>query len=152
MAGYHPDGSRAGAAGRLVLGLVFLAATVLVASLVLPDLGPNLRAARGDGRPGVFTAERLDCAKRCLWYGTFRPDAGSGSRADVWLEGARHGDVGTGAAVPAVDTGASRYVFSAGGSPHWAGMIGGSALTVVFAAGSLHLVVRGLRGLVRRRG
>jgi hypothetical protein len=150
MAGYHPEGSRAGAAGRLILGLVFLAATALVASLVLPDIGPNLRAARGGGRPGVFTAERLDCAKRCLWYGSFRPDAGGRSRGDVWLEGVRHGDVRAGAAVPAVDAGASRYVFSAGGSPHWAGMIGGSVLTAAFAAGSLHLVVRGLRGLARR--
>ncbi|WP_289848694.1 hypothetical protein [Actinoallomurus spadix] len=39
MAGYHPDGSRAGAAGRLILGLVFLAATVLVASFVLRTSG-----------------------------------------------------------------------------------------------------------------
>jgi len=134
---------------RLLLGLLFLGVAVLVGSFVGPDIAPTIRAVRGDGRPGAFTAERLDCTKRCLWYGEFRADAGGRPRTGVWIEGAGRGDLAVGATVRAMDTGARQNVYPPDGSPHWPGLIGGSLLTLATATAGGHLILRGARGLRR---
>jgi hypothetical protein len=145
-----PD-TRGGSAGRLVLGLIFLGVTFLLASFVVPDIVPNIRASRGDGSPGVFMAERHDCTKRCLWYGEFRPGSGGASRRGVWIEGIDDDDLEVGATIQAMDTGARGNVYSPDGSPHWLGLIGGCVLTLSSVVATGHLLWRGSRGLFRRR-
>jgi hypothetical protein len=98
-----------------VVGLLLLAVAV-------PNVGPALRAARADGTPGTFTAERLTCVQHpgheaCTWYGTFRPDDGP-TRADVTLYGGRHG-LDEGDRTAAIDTGRSRRVYPPSGSREW---------------------------------
>jgi hypothetical protein len=55
------------------------AAGSVMLALALPNVGPAVRAARGDGVHGTFVAERLSCVQHpghelCSWYGTFHPD------------------------------------------------------------------------------
>jgi hypothetical protein len=144
-------GAAPGSAGRLLLGLIFLAVAALLASIMVPDILPTIRAVRGNGQAGTFAAERLDCAKRCLWYGQFRPDSGGAPRRGVWIEGVGRGELVEGRTVRAMDTGAPDNVYTPDGSPHWPGMIGGSLLTLMAAVAACHLVWRGGRGLIRRR-
>lgn len=99
-----------------VVGLALLAITV-------PNVGPVLRAARGDGPRGTFTAQRVSCVQhpgheQCTWYGTFqRP--GSPVHHDYYLYGAGRGTLRTGEQVTAVDVGRKGRVYDPAGSHEW---------------------------------
>lgn len=58
--------------GRVLLPLL----CVFALAIVIVDFGPTLRASRGEGVIGTFTAERRLCStgrggSSCVWYGSF---------------------------------------------------------------------------------
>jgi hypothetical protein len=119
---------------RFSLVLLLLAAAV--AYVGLSGLDQGLRAARGEGVPGVFTADSLTCVQHpghesCTCTGVFTPGAdisdtgtpgaaGTGGEArDVYLHAAGHGTCREGEPVPAVDAGAANRVYGPDGSREW---------------------------------
>jgi hypothetical protein len=120
--------------------LVAAAVGLLLLAVAVPNVGPALRAARAEGTPGTFTAERLSCVQHpgheaCTWYGSFRPDDGP-SRADVTLYGGRHG-LDEGDRTAAIDIGRTRRVYPPSGSREWI------ATGLVLLAGLALLVLGG---------
>ena len=111
----------------------------LLLMLALPNVVPVVRAARADGEPGTFVAERLSCIGHlghdaCSWYGTFRPRDNSDVRADVYLYGDDRDTLRSGQQVPAVDTGRRGRVYPPSGSNEWvvtAGLLVGGCLLLV---------------------
>ncbi|NKY96958.1 hypothetical protein [Nocardiopsis alborubida] len=128
----HPAGARAGAgsgtargAGRPSPGfsavLVVLAA--LAAYVGFAGLEQGLRAARGEGAPGVFTVSSITCVQHpghesCTCNGTFTGDGGGEPRG-VYLHAAGRDTCQEGARIPAVDAGASNRVYGPDGSREW---------------------------------
>ncbi|MEZ0076136.1 hypothetical protein [Planotetraspora sp. GP83] len=89
--------------------------------LSVPNIAPAFRAARGDGTPGVFTAEQVSCVQHpgheaCSWSGTFRGPAG---QRDVSLYGADRDALRPGQQVRAIDVGRPNLVYGPGGSREW---------------------------------
>jgi hypothetical protein len=134
------------------LVLMLLAAFVAYAGLAGLDQG--LRAARGEGTPGVFTATALTCAQHpghesCSCDGTFSADGGPGRGAtlhaagrDTCVEGAR---------IAAVDVGSDTRVYGPDGSREWiasALLLTGALAAVLW---SLVLVVRSVLARPPRR-
>jgi membrane protein implicated in regulation of membrane protease activity len=81
-------------------------------------LGPAIRAARGEGTRGVFTARTLSCDRTCSWTGTFT----AGNRQvwpDVMYDGALPPATHPGSIVPALYPGGSNDVFAVRGSTAW---------------------------------
>lgn len=69
--GYRLDVRYLSMAVRVVVGVF----AVLILAMAATALPYALRAARGDGTHGSFTAERQECSKRsCSHYGTWRAD------------------------------------------------------------------------------
>lgn len=123
--------------------LVILA--VLVAYVGVSGLGQGLRAARGEGAPGVFTMTSITCVQHpghesCTCNGTFTGDAGEEPRS-VYLHAAGRDTCVEDASIPAGDVGASNRVYGPDGSREWilsvfilvacAAVIGGVAMTWV---------------------
>lgn len=105
-------------ARRLVYGFVVPVGAVLVLAICSTDLGPSLRAARGEGTPGVLLVKSRDCHRTCTVSGTFTSDDGSLVRTGVvYGDGARHAKVG--ARLRALDTGDRGEVFKPHGSHTW---------------------------------
>lgn len=52
------------------------------------DLPSSLQAARNDGQPGTFTAQRSECGLRhgCTFHGTFVSEDGAVKLADVFID------------------------------------------------------------------
>jgi hypothetical protein len=78
-----------------VYNVLLPAIAVLLLLFAATALGPSLRAARGEGLPGTFTAARQDCGPRggCDVMGTFVSDDGTVRFTDAYLDGSadRHG-------------------------------------------------------------
>lgn len=125
---------------RVVLLVLCVGFTALMGYFTIPDYAPAIRAVRGSGQPGTFVAERLDCSKRCLWYGTFRPDTGGTARHNVWLEGADRNSLTVARSTRALDTGARHYVYTPAGNPNWLGLIGGSLLCLLGTVSGIQLL------------
>lgn len=103
------------------LALLLLAA--LAAYVGVAGLDQSLRAARGEGVPGTFTATSLSCVQHpghesCTCSGTFRPGTGEADR-NVQLHAAGHDTCREGEPVPAVDAGAANRVYGPDGSREW---------------------------------
>jgi hypothetical protein len=103
--------------GRAMVAFAGVACTALLVVGAL-GLGPAIRAARGQGVRGVFTAKTLSCDRTCSWTGTFtvgdrqvRPDV----TYDDSLAPATH----PGSVVPALYPGGSNEVFAVRGSASW---------------------------------
>lgn len=101
--------------------LLLTAAVFLYVSL--PNLGTAIRAARGDGTRGMFTAARLDCVRHpghesCAWSGTFRPQGGGQARFVTFEGGGRDG-LRPGESRPAVDIGLPTQVYAPRSSGTW---------------------------------
>lgn len=108
-------------------------------------MGPVVRAARAEGTPGTFTAEKLRCIEhpgheQCSWYGRFRVSGRTGERA--YLYGAGRGDLRPGEAVAALDVGRAGQVYPPTGSREW-------MITAALVAFALALLAAGARGLLR---
>ncbi|MBA9005196.1 hypothetical protein [Thermomonospora cellulosilytica] len=138
------------AVGRLVVGVVCLGCAIFLGYVVIPDYAPAVRAQRGSGQKGVFVAERLDCSRRCVWYGRFHADSGQTVRRNVWLEGAGRDDLAAGRPTRALDTGARHYVYTPEGDPYWLGLIGGTLLGLAGLLCGCHLLRAGANTLRRR--
>jgi hypothetical protein len=129
--------------------LLATSAGALLLLLAVPNLGPAVRAARGDGVAGTFVATQLRCVQHpghelCTWYGTFRPDGSRTDRAGVHLYGAGRGTLRTGQAVPAIDAGRATRVYPPTGSGEWIPTLGltlaGCALFVPLLRESVRVV------------
>jgi hypothetical protein len=132
--------------------VVAAAAGLVLLALAVPNVGPALRAARAEGTPGTFTAERLRCVEHpgheaCTWYGTFVPDGDHGSAGaaaeSTSLYGGRHG-LDRGDTTAAVDTGRSGRVYPPGGSREWI------AIALTLAAGLGLVLLPSIPSLVAR--
>lgn len=105
---------------RWVVGAVVLVVALGCVGFTGMDLGPAVRAARGDGHRGTIVLTEKDCDRRgCDWSGDFTSDDGS-----VVFRGAAMQDgVPTGAKVgdelPALHTGARDGVYPVTGSDEW---------------------------------
>ncbi|WP_159945160.1 MULTISPECIES: hypothetical protein [unclassified Nocardiopsis] len=117
-----------GAAGRYrrpspLFSVVLLLLTALVGHVALAGLDQGLRAARGEGVPGVFTATSLTCVQHpghesCACEGRFTAEGARRAR-EVSLHAAGRDTCVVGAPVPAVDAGASNRVYGPDGSREW---------------------------------
>ncbi|WP_433334811.1 hypothetical protein [Spirillospora sp. CA-294931] len=92
--------------------------------MTAPNMGVALRAARADGTPGTFTADRASCVthvshESCSWYGSFRPSVAKPTRHGVVLYGAGKNALHRGERVTAVDVGRSGRVYRPSGSNEW---------------------------------
>ncbi len=115
--------ARPSARPSVPFSLVLLVLAAAVAYVGLAGLDQSLRAARGEGAPGVFTATALSCVQHpghesCTCDGTFVPE-GSGEPRGVRLHAAGHGTCLEGEPVPAVDAGAADRVYGPDGSREW---------------------------------
>jgi hypothetical protein len=103
--------------------LVLLLLAAAVAYVGLAGLDQSLRAARGEGTPGTFTAAALTCVQHpghrsCTCDGTFVPDSADAERG-VQLHAAGYETCREGEPVPAVDAGAANRVYGPDGSREW---------------------------------
>ncbi|RKS05121.1 hypothetical protein DFP74_0712 [Nocardiopsis sp. Huas11] len=103
------------------LALLVLAGAVAYVGFAGLDQG--LRAARGEGTPGVFTAIALSCVQHpghesCGCDGTFA-GAGGGPDREVTLHGAGRDTCEVGAEIAAVDAGSDTRVYGPDGSREW---------------------------------
>ncbi|MFI9596772.1 hypothetical protein [Nonomuraea sp. NPDC052265] len=106
--------------------------------LTVPNLGTVVRAARGDGVPGVFVPRTLACIthpghESCVWTGDFRSDDGATGRTGVEMYASDRYTHRAGQPVRAVDIGSGGRVYGPGGSNEWVF----SALLLVVALGLL---------------
>ncbi|GAA2392434.1 hypothetical protein GCM10010404_57110 [Nonomuraea africana] len=106
----------------------FTVAMTLVAVFLLylatPNVGLVIRAARADGFPGTFTAERLYCVQHpghesCSWIGTFRSDDGTVRRAEVAMHDSGRESYRAGTETRAIDVGRPNRVYGPEGSQEW---------------------------------
>jgi hypothetical protein len=106
---------------------------LLVFSAAL-DLGPSIKAARGEGVHGTFTAKDEACgdAGPCTWHGQFVSDDGRVRLTDVAIDGGAHG---VGSTVEALygGRGSIPTVYQAHGSREW------TAVVIVLVIGLLML-------------
>jgi membrane protein implicated in regulation of membrane protease activity len=103
--------------GRALLYCAGLGCALVVAAGAV-GLPSALRAARGDGVRGVFTAQSLSCSKACFWTGTFT--SGNGQvRPDVTYDDELPATTHPGSIVPALYPGSSNEVFAVRGSTTW---------------------------------
>ncbi|HEX2315176.1 MAG TPA: hypothetical protein VHJ17_15645 [Thermomonospora sp.] len=122
-----------------VLTVVLVLVGLYLLYLALPNVGPVVRAARLDGAPGTFTAERLHCVRHpghesCSWQGRFRSDDGTVRHEDVWMYGSGRDSLRPGQRVRAFDTGRDGRVYGPGGSREWVPVTLMAALGVTLLA------------------
>jgi hypothetical protein len=99
-------------------------------------LGPGLRAAHGEGIPGLWTAQQQGSGN---WTGEFVSSSGTVTLPNVSYAGSLSA-VQVGTMVPALDAGAGNEVYPLTGSDKWVrdliGVVGGTlALTGLLARG-----------------
>jgi hypothetical protein len=133
-----------------IVGAVVLAIALGCAGFAGPDIGPQVRAARGDGTLGTVVLRHRACGTSdCGWYGDFYSDDGSTVRRYITIEEGVPAGAKVLDQVRAIDTGAPDVVFPATGSSKWrstAAFLLGSALVVV-----AWIVIFPVTTLIRRR-
>jgi hypothetical protein len=136
----------------LPLAAVLLLIAAFLMAVTVPAIGPALRLARGDGRPGTFTAQRLDCVQHpghesCAWIGEFDSRDGVIHRAGVTLAGSDRGTQDAGRRAEAIDVGLTGRVYGSGGSNDWifTGLLSMATLAL------LVLVAASATGAVRQK-
>lgn len=98
-----------------------LAALAAVGVLVMAPwaLGPAIRAAHGNGTPGMFTAQEQQCSRvGCNWLGMFRSEHGTVLHDADYVDRAPPG-THSGSSFPALWPGGSNDVYAAHGSTGW---------------------------------
>lgn len=142
-------------APSLPFSLVLLLLVAGVAYVGFAGLDQSLRAARGEGAPGVFTMSSLSCVQHpghesCTCNGTYTADS-DGEARGVYLHAAGRETCQEDEEIPAVDVGAENRVYGPDGSREWilsSVLLAGSAAAV---GGITATWVRHLRG-VRAKG
>jgi hypothetical protein len=88
------------------------------------DLGPSIKASRGEGVHGTFTAKDKACgnAGPCTWHGQFVSDDGRLRLADVAIDGGAHG-VGSTVDALYVGKGSMPTVYQAHASREWTAVV-----------------------------
>ncbi|MBR8743931.1 hypothetical protein DSY14_19760 [Nocardiopsis sp. MG754419] len=136
--------------------LVVLVIVGLLGYVGLSGWEQGVRAAQGEGTPGVFVAATLSCVQHpghesCVCQGGFTPEPEHGSpdeggtvgaptgERSVRLHAADRSDCATGEEIPAVDSGASDRVYGPAGSREWVL----SVALMVLSAGVTAIVVAG---------
>lgn len=100
-----------GAGCLVILIVVLLPPALLLATFfgltTLDGTLLEIRAARGEGTMGVFTAEEVKCQGRgpCHWSGSYLPDDGLSDSREVWIYGYEAYELSPGDRVPALDAG-----------------------------------------------
>lgn len=117
--------------------LVVILLAALLGYVGFAGLDQSVRAARGEGTPGEFTALVLSCVQHpghesCTCSGTFQAE--DGPEREVYLHAAGHDTCVEGSAVRAVDVGADNRVYGPDGSREW-------ILSVIVLAISSALVI-----------
>jgi len=134
----------------LARGMIAFVAVSCAGLLAIGALGvgPAIRAARGEGERGMFTAVSLYCTRTCTWTGTFTvgdtpvlPDANYEGKLP---NGTRVGDT-----FPALYPGGSNEVFAIHGSTTW---VFYAMLMPLAAAGLVGSIWIGPVRYLRRRG
>ncbi|NRQ32772.1 hypothetical protein HII36_13115 [Nonomuraea sp. NN258] len=125
-----------------VVGVLLLLASV-------PEFGPAIRAARGDGVSGAFTARQLQCIQHpghesCVWTGDFASGDGQIRRQGIEMYGSDRGTLTAGQIVQAVDTGRETRVYGPDGSDEW-------VFTGLLALAGLAVLVVGVRRIRKPR-
>ncbi|MEV2275712.1 hypothetical protein AB0I72_09000 [Nocardiopsis sp. NPDC049922] len=110
-------------APSLPFSLVLLLLATAVAYVGFAGLDQHLRAARGEGAPGTFTAVSLSCIQHpghesCTCNGHFTPDDSREPRG-VYLHAAGRETCVEGEPIAAVDVGADHRVYGPDGSREW---------------------------------
>jgi hypothetical protein len=128
---------------------------VLILAAAVTALPYAVRAARGDGTHGRFTAERQECSKRgCAHYGTWRADAPSDQVVADALMDEWPPDLPLGSSVDAryLSETDPAVVYPAGESFMWLYMlvVAGFAVLLVLGAGVAIGEFRDDRRLARR--
>jgi hypothetical protein len=96
-----------------------LAAMAVVAVSI--GLVSAIQVASGQGTTGTFiVGYRTSCRTGCAWVGTFRYPDGDMVSGVIYASGLPPGD-GPGNAIPAVETGGTRYVYPPHDSLRWVG-------------------------------
>lgn len=134
------------------LTIVLLLVAALSLSWTLPAIDPALRLAGGHGRPGTFTAQRLECLRHpghesCAWTGEFRSHDGIIHRTWATLAGSDRTTHRAGQRIEAIDIGLTNRVYGADGSGEW-------IFTVLLALAELALLtftITAIAGTIRRR-
>ena len=105
--------------GLLAAGFALAGLLVLVA-LQIPQLGPAVRAADGEGSRGEFTLQQYGCGRfSCTWTGVFVADKGRLRLAGVAFNGHMPSGARRGVAVPALYSGDPGTVYPVTGSNAW---------------------------------
>ena len=135
--------------------VVLVVLSVLVAYVGVSGLGQGLRAARGEGAPGVFTMTSITCVQHpghesCTCNGTFTGDAGEEPR-NVHLHAAGRDTCVKDELIPAVDAGASNRVYGPDGSREWILSVFILVVCVAVVGGVAMNGMRHLRGATRSR-
>lgn len=158
-AGAGADGSggggvRTGGVGpgrpSVPFSLLLLLLVATVAYVGAAGFDQSLRAARGEGAPGMFTAADLTCVQHpghesCTCNGSFTADGGGEPRG-AYLHAAGRDRCLEGARIPAVDAGAANRVYGPDGSREWLFSLSVLAVSLSVAGG---LAVRWVRYLLR---
>jgi len=130
--------------GRRFLWLIGIMLAGSIIWLAGSHLGPGLRAARGQGIVGLWTAQEQDDGQ---WYGEFISSSGTVTLPYVYYAGSLSA-VQAGTTVPALDTGAGDEVYPLAGSAKWIHDVIG---IVVGTVALIALLARGLFVTRRRR-
>ena len=105
-------------------------------------LGPGLRAAHGEGIPGLWTAQQQDSG---TWTGEFVSSDGTVTLPNVTYTGSLPA-VQPGTVVPALDAGAGNEVYPLTGSDKWVrdliGVVGGTVALVGLLARGFYVARR----------
>ena len=105
-------------------------------------LGPGLRAAHGEGIPGLWTAQQQNSGN---WSGEFVSSAGTVTLPNVSYAGSLSA-VQAGTVVPALDAGASNEVYPLTGSDKWVrdliGVVGGTLALIALLARGFYVARR----------
>jgi hypothetical protein len=105
-------------------------------------LGPGLRAAHGEGIPGLWTAQEQNSGS---WSGEFVSSSGTVTLPNVSYAGSLS-SVQAGMVVPALDAGASNEVYPLTGSDKWVrdliGVVGGTLALIALLARGFYVARR----------
>jgi hypothetical protein len=125
--------------------LVWLFCIVFCAAIIADagtHLGPGLRAAHGEGIPGLWTAQTQNDGS---WSGEFVSSDGTVTLPNVIYSGSLPA-VAAGTIVPALDAGASNEVYPLTGSDKWVhdliGVVGGALALIALLARGFYVARR----------